>query len=229
MTTTLRQVITAAARMVGEVDEGRPAPNAYFASEVALPAYNRMIHALFGHRIGLPMTPMTVTASTTVANGGRYFAGAVAVTLTLPLQPCDGWWFGVSDTNAALATYPVTLARNGWLLEGAAANLTLNTNGTAKEWFFRADVGNWQRVVDLALDDAVWFPDDIVRGLPAMLAMEVAANGYVVAVPDVVAAQANAAHEKISQRYAPRLRSNTDPGIRSIDGFHVGYDITRDR
>lgn len=220
--TTLRQVITRAAELVAESSEGLPAPTAYFANTLAIPRFNGMVRALFGRLIGPDLTSTRPTASTDVRSGARYFVGASALTLTLPTEALDGTYFGLADTHAALSVNPVTLARNGWLLEGDASDLTLADNGAALEWFFRADTGNWERVRDLGLDDEVYFPADIVHGLASMLAAELLPTGY--ASSEVLALQANAARQRIAQRYAPRFDALTDPGLRSC-GW--AFDITR--
>lgn len=216
---TLRDVITRTAELVAESAEGRAAPVAYFVSTLAQTRYNTMIRALFGHGIGIPLTARRPTASETVVQGRRYNVGATALTLTLPEEACDGHWFGVTDTNAGLAAANVTLARNGMLLEGAAANITLATSGTAREWFFRADTGNWERVRDLELTDTVYFPDDIVHGLPAMLALELLPIGY--PGHELLASMNNAARARIDQRYGPKLQLTMEAGLQARTYFDI--------
>lgn len=54
---------------------------------------------------------------------------AAARTITLPsTAPDAGWWIVVKDESNAAATNNITIARNGRNINGAAANLTINTN-----------------------------------------------------------------------------------------------------
>lgn len=77
------------------------------------------------------------------------------VTLYLHPEPDDGSRFAVIDASENLSTYNCIVEGNGRLIEGNF-NLTLNTNGEDKEWFYRADLGNWMLYAPLT--DATEFP-----------------------------------------------------------------------
>ena len=64
----------------------------------------------------------------------------------------------------------MTIARNGWAIEGATANLTLNTAGLTRAWLFRGDTGNWARAQDLALTDPSPLPAQFDAALAIILA-----------------------------------------------------------
>lgn len=207
---TVRDVVKRALRIPGVLGAGRD-PDATDAAD-ALSAYNTMVRAMFGHGIGLALKGARLSTSADADNGTLYWAGTAAATLTLPELPLDGYRFGVTDTKAALATYPVTVNPNDLLIEGAAANLTLNTNGTAKSWFFRADTANWERERDLTLNDEPYFPTDLHEPLAYMLAERLAGEfGAQLAPADVAAAQQG--KDRFSQRYGPRGTIASDVGL----------------
>lgn len=93
-----------------------------------------------------------------------------ARTIYLPLYPQDGSRMGIADPFGRLESVPVTLDGNGRTIEGNAT-LALNTNGLYREWFYRADLGNWMRLTGITLDDEMPFPDDFDVFFTITLAM----------------------------------------------------------
>lgn len=75
-----------------------------------------------------------------------------AVEVALHPDPDDGSRFAVIDVQNNFATNPLTVKGNGRLIENQF-QLVLNTNGENGEWFYRADLANWQRYAPLALID----------------------------------------------------------------------------
>lgn len=82
-----------------------------------------------------------------------------SVNLYLHPSPDDGSRFAAIDVSNNLSTFPVTVLGNGRLIEGATS-IVLNTNGEDKEWFYRADLGEWQLCSPLAITDDFPFPSD---------------------------------------------------------------------
>lgn len=80
-----------------------------------------------------------------------------ARTVYLPLQPQDGARMGIADPFGRLAAFPVTLDANGRTIE-STPTLVLNTDGLNQEWFYRADLGDWVKLTQLADDDDMPFP-----------------------------------------------------------------------
>lgn len=93
-----------------------------------------------------------------------------ARTVYLTLYPQDGARMGIADPFGRLAAYPITLNANGREIEGSAT-LTLNTNGTFREWFYRADLGDWVRITSLATGDQSPFPSMFDNMFTILLAM----------------------------------------------------------
>ena len=69
-------------------------------------------------------------------------AAAGAFALTFPANPAARQIVEVLDTTGAAATKNVTINRNGKLIDGAAANAVINTNGGSKRLFY--DGAGWQ-------------------------------------------------------------------------------------
>lgn len=95
---------------------------------------------------------------------------ASARSFKLHPRPYEGQRLAVADAGNNLATYNLTLDGYGRLIEGAAT-LALSTDGEARQWIYRADLGDWKRLTSLALADSLPFPiefDDYFRILLAM-------------------------------------------------------------
>lgn len=93
-----------------------------------------------------------------------------ARTVYLTLRPQDGARMGIADPFGRLATVPVTLDANGRTIE-SALTLVLNTNGLNREWFYRADLGDWVRLTEKADTDEMPFPADFDNFFITLLAI----------------------------------------------------------
>lgn len=139
------------------------------------------------------------------------------VTVTLPKTPADGARVAIVDVNGQAATSPITLARNGFLIEGAAADLSLNTASVNRTYVFRADLGDWRRATDIAIDSALPFPDDLDDSLVLIFARQTQGlfNGRLTP-PD--AERARAARQKIRGRYVKPGFAQFDSAISTLGG-----------
>lgn len=93
-------------------------------------------------------------------------------TLYLPLQPQDGSRMAIADPFGRLASVPVTLDANGRTIEGAST-LLLDTDGLYAEWFYRADLGNWMKLVGVVETDEMPFPAEFDMFFIMLLAMRI--------------------------------------------------------
>ena len=93
-----------------------------------------------------------------------------AKTVYLSLYPQDGARMGIADPFGRLAAFPVTLDANGRTIEDAAT-LLLNTNGLNREWFYRADLGEWVRLTGKIATDENPFPADFDNFFIVLLTM----------------------------------------------------------
>lgn len=212
MSLTCRDVIKRSGRLHGAwADDDDPTAS---EADNALLALNSMQRALFGTIIGPRLSPQSPSGNLAQAeNGGQYLIPAASFTLTAPLNPRSGARFAVVDGNLNFATNSLTVVRNGRLLEGAAANLVLNTAGDDRQWFFRGDIGSWTREADFAdLDVVPYYPDELIAYLPYMLAVVIAAEYGGEIRPDVSAGNAEG-RTSFARVYARRGRNAADPPI----------------
>lgn len=212
MSLTLRDVIKRASRLNGALATGQD-PTADEIADLTITS-NSMIRAMFGTIIGPRLSSLPAAASLTAEPGGLYAVAAAAVTITAPSNPRSGSRFGVVDANLNFAINNCTINRNGRLLEGAAANLTLSVAGTTsnRQWFFRGDTGDWVKEADLTIDQAVYFPDALAAYLPDMLAVYAVAEYGGEVRPDVVA-KAMEGRQAFARTYGARGRNSTDAPI----------------
>ncbi|MGH7746975.1 MAG: hypothetical protein ACREQ5_19800, partial [Candidatus Dormibacteria bacterium] len=126
---TPRDTIKRAMRLLGAVAAAAD-PTADQLADAFLAA-NTMKRALFGTTIGPRLSLQAATGTAAQAeNGGEYAIPAVSFTLTAPSSPRSGDRFGVLDPNLNFAANPLTIGRNGRLLNGLAANLIVSAAGS---------------------------------------------------------------------------------------------------
>lgn len=77
---------------------------------------------------------------------------------------------GIADPFGRLASVPVSLDANGRTIEGTAT-ITLDQNGMFREWFYRADLGDWVRLTEKADTDEMPFPADFDNFFITLLAI----------------------------------------------------------
>ena len=207
-------------------------------SEDALSKLQRMIDSFVGFGGSYPVLDVQVSSS--VELDWRYPAQRLlcqqgsALTITLPQgassgyqisQVTDGFRIQIVDVNGVAATYPITIARNGWKIAGSAANVILNTAGVNRSYVFRGDLGDWKQVSDLTLAADLPFPSEFDDGLAMLLAMRLEGqSGQPLGKRD--AARGKACRDRLSARYAPPLRMTPDVSVSLLGGRQCvyGYD-----
>lgn len=93
-------------------------------------------------------------------------------TLYLQPNPNDGARVAVVDSQGNFGTSPQTLNGNGRLIE-TTQSVLLNTNGLNREWFYRADLGQWVRVTDLTANDDMPLPPEFDDFFITLLAFRI--------------------------------------------------------
>lgn len=158
------EVITAAYRE-GNLLSINASPTTAQQTE-GLSRLNSLLPSVLGQEVGQELFSLTI--------GGEYDQGdllpdylpenvrlvlnvAGAKTYKLHPNPYDGQRVAIVDAADNLTTYNVTLNGNGRKIEGAATKV-LSTNGQTREWFYRADLGDWKPLTSLALTDSIPFP-----------------------------------------------------------------------
>lgn len=180
--TTIRTIITDAYGEAGIIADGAD-PSAEQLMK-ALRRVNALYDSFFGAELGENLTTVNYGTSGLVnayaisedaspdldstyvpTNIRLVLNNDAATTLYLDPNPNDGARFAVVDNAGNLATYNVTVNGNGRQIE-STASVTLNTNSLNREWFYRADLGNWMRIADLTEDDESPLPsafDDLLE------------------------------------------------------------------
>jgi hypothetical protein len=203
---TARETIQKALRKIG-VAVLLQAPSATQLA-MGLTELNQLISQYAGFGVSLPpvLVKQSVTLTISDDEPSARLAAAGGITITLPEQPVDGARVQVIDVGLAFAGAPVTLSPNGWLIEGATANLTLNTAGLNRAWMFRPDLAAWVRAAPLLIDDVLPFPEEFDAGMALLLAQRLAGEyGRELSPED--RGMAMAAHTRLRARYAapPKL------------------------
>lgn len=163
--TTCREIVRAAYEEIGALVGTEPDAR---DGELGMRRLNALIAGLCGMGIGEPLADLFVSESRALPSNCRAVVGAGGLTLALPAEPQDGCRVGVVLAGSG----PVTLARNGRLLEGAAADLTVASRRT---WFYRADLGDWRAVDEaLSLGDDFPFPAATEEAFTVLLALRLA-------------------------------------------------------
>lgn len=185
--TTVSQIITDAYRECNLIAISAT-PTTAEQSE-ALRLLNRLVLSVLGYELGQQFQPVAIGDNGIESPQGFPWYGNIpagewwvpmnhrlivnqtqANTIDLHPEPQDGARLGVVDASGNLATYNLTLRGNGRTIEGASS-VTLSTNSLRRQWFYRADLGDWVVVADLALDDDFPFPEEFDDFFIIMLAM----------------------------------------------------------
>lgn len=199
----------------------------------ALALLNRFIWSVFGNEAGERLRAFQIGTSgivTTQAlpiypytdpdfiplNARLMVNIAAPTTVHLHPDPEDGARIGVVDNLGNLATHNLTLHGNGKKIEGAAS-LVLNTNNLVREWFYRADIGNWQRITELGLNDPFPFPlefeDMFIIGLATRLNPR---NG--VAIDEQAMMNFRRQRNIFRARYAQTIQTQSEEGLLRMTG-----------
>jgi len=169
MAITVSTLLDRAVRMLGELQANQTLD----ADTLTLLGAHAMewLNGLAAHVTGTGelLFPLTLDADYTLPAGNVMVRCSADATLKLPVSPSDGWRVVVAYV-ASGAT--LTIDPNGAKANGAASNVTVNA-GSVDDFFYRADLANWGDSRVTATSDNVPYPDDVLRGLEAMLALEI--------------------------------------------------------
>lgn len=144
----------------------------------ALRYLNRIVKSVFGNEAGDPLEVFPVGRNNIQRPSGYPWWNTVPdndwfvpknirimlnldepVSLYLHPEPDDGSRFAVIDASENVSTFNATVYGNGRLIESALTQV-LNTDGVDKEWFYRADLGNWMLYAPLIYSTPFPFPEE---------------------------------------------------------------------
>lgn len=184
---TIRKIITKGFREAGIYAAGDDIDADQF--EEALDLLQGLYSSFFGNELGDPLEDVNygtqgLTNAYAVEEDQSSFIDSVYVpqnirlvfnlpaaeTVYLDPNPRDGARFAVIDNAQNFATNNLTVNGNGRQIDGGSSSV-LNTNGQTREWFYRADLGEWTKIVDLDENDISPLPrefDDLLSGALAI-------------------------------------------------------------
>jgi hypothetical protein len=118
--------------------------NTYTQSELDSLFYTQSeVDTLFESNTAL--APLSISANTNIVAKKRYFVtSASALTLTLPTAPVLNDEIQIVDASGNAATYNITVARNGKLINGNAGNLIIDNNGGWYTLLFTGNTYGWK-------------------------------------------------------------------------------------
>lgn len=227
---TARATIKLALRKLGVLGFNRTADAGQEAE--ALEVLNRMMRGLIGFGGSHPI--ISLRADQSLAVDPRWPAVrlqlvAGGLTVTLPKNPADGARLHLIDVAQVGATQPTTLLRNGMLVAGSAADVTLNTNGFDRTYMFRADLGDWRPISTIAITDELPFTPDLDDDAARLLGHELQSL-FGKELPPYEAARVPASRGRFRARYVKPPPSQFDGPITSLGGdpILVGRYIAED-
>lgn len=238
--TTLRDIVTDAFRESGLVQVGLT-PEADEFDE-ALRKLKTIIASLYGNEMGSPLTPISYGPGSTVgprstarydtltvpANARLLVTADQSYSVYLNPNPADGERFAVVDASTNFGTNPFTVYGNGRNIEGVTS-FGLNTDGDARQWFYRADLGNWVVITDLTASSESPFPAEFDEMLILMTAMRIHPRYQVQTAAETVA-DLRRAKSQFRARYSQVKSMPSDLALRRLSGHKLsgaGYTDTQ--
>lgn len=185
--TTIRQIVIDAFREGGLVQVGLT-PEADEFDE-GLRKLQTIIASLYGNEGGSPLTSINYGKEGLISAFGKaddasewisaYFVppnsrllvnAEEGYTVYLNPNPADGERVAVVDVAGNFGDRPFIVSGNGRRIEGDTYTI-LETDLASKQWFYRADLGEWVLVSDLTADSSSPFPPEFDELLITSTAM----------------------------------------------------------
>lgn len=172
--------------------------------------------------------PATWNEDTPLPANARIVANIeAATTLYLNPAPEDGARLALIDASANLATYNLTLTGNGRLIE-SATTLVLSDDSLARQWFYRADLGDWRRVTDFVAADEFPFPPEFDDYFITLLAMRLNPR-FGRSLGEESAAALARSRTAFRNRYRQTVTRSADAALMMTGGTNWGgYNIETD-
>lgn len=192
-----------------------------------------LIRSVLGNEAGENLTAIMVGNTNVVSPQGSYDNSQEWTLRPLPLNvramcnltgaqtlyanpnPQDGSRFSVQDAASNFATFNLTIVGNGRLLEGSTANIVLSTDDIMREWFYRADLGDWKRVTSLVAADEMPYPEEFDDLFIVMLAMRLNPRNSQ-ALSQESAAMMERSREQFRARYSQIINTPSDLGVLNL-------------
>ncbi len=239
--TTIRQLVTDAYRESGIIQSGTVADTEQL--DEGFRKLQSLISNLYGNEMGSPFEPVSygkngLTNAYALEEDRKPFLQDTYVhpnfrlycnltedtTVFLAPNPVDGTRFAVADMSKNFATNNLVVNANGRLIDGEPS-ITLDTDGLSVQWFFRADIGTWQKVSPLTLDDQSPFPAEFDDMLTTKLAMRLNPRFLVQTAPEI-AMEFKEANNKFKARYRAVQEVTSELSLRRLSQNNYFDDYT---
>jgi hypothetical protein len=226
--TIVQQIITDAYRNSNLIAVGTQ-PNLAQQNE-ALRYLNRLISSVFGNEAGEKLEAFPIgRVNIARPQGYPYYNQTPANNWFVPVNkrlmlnlddpcsvyltpmPCDGARFAIKDIQGNLSTNPLTVYGNGRTFENQQS-LVLNTNGQDSQWFYRQDLGNWQKLASLEIADEFPFPEEFEDMFVFMLAMRLN-PAYEQAMDEQSGTLLERARSQFRARYRQTIEVGSEAGL----------------
>ncbi len=147
------------------------------------------------------------------------------LSVNAPIYPQDGSRMAAQDESANFTTNNLTIVGNGRLVEGATS-VTLSTNSERREWFYRADLGDWKRITSLASTDEMPYPEEFDDLFVTMLALRLNPRNSQSLSKESAAAMERS-REQFRSRYSQIINTPADLATRNLsrqtyNNFYAG-------
>lgn len=199
----------------------------------ALALLNSVLLAAVGFEAGEELSDITIggqydqatLAGTYIPVNARLVVNLTgARTFYLHPRPHDGQRVAIADAGANLATYNLTLNGNGRSIEGGTTAV-LAANSLARQWLYRADLGDWKRITSLEAADTVPFPTEFDDYFVILLAMRISPrHGRELATSSAMWFEAVKAQFEARYR-RPRTPDDVPYGMLRGDGFYDARNL----
>lgn len=148
-----------------------------------------------------------------------------AQTLYLHPAPQDGSRFAVVDASGNFNTYNLTLNGNGRKVAGSSTAV-LSTASLSREYFYRADLGDWKVVSTLTAADEMPFPVEFDDMFVIFLAMRILPRNAQ-SIPKEATEMAARSLNQFRARYRQNVPLRADPALQELRTTNA-YNINRD-
>lgn len=199
------------------------------------------LSSVFGNEMGDPLTALPIGRNNIETPSGYpgydnvpfsdWFAPlnvrlvlnvTATTTINLHPRPQDGSRLALQDLSDNLSTFPVTIVANGNLIEGSDT-LVINESGFKASWFFRADLGSWERVSPLDWNDDFPFPEEFDDLFIASLAFRLNPRYGASTAPETVEAMTRVKRQ-FTARYKQQITKPVELGLIRTLGTGSYYD-----
>lgn len=229
--TTIRQIVVDAFREGGITQVG-VTPEADEFDE-GLRKVQTIVSGLYGNEMGAPLVSVNYGNSGLVNPYAKeqdlspeIDSGYVPVNLRLMVNidtpktvyldpnPQDGARLSIVDVAENFETNTFTVDANGRRIE-SETSVTLNTDGDNKEWFYRADLGEWTLISNLTANSQSPFPSEYDDFLITLTAMRLNPRYQAQTAPETIDAL-NRTRKSFRARYKQVTEMAVEEGLRRM-------------